>query len=1226
MRIERRFTTSGKDPLEAIEWSQRDLNIHHADGSLAHEIGAVELPAGFSDVAAQVLAQKYLRRAGVAQRLRRVPEDGVPEWLWRSEPDDEALETLPEAERYGAETDGRQLFSRLAGTWASWGWKHRYFRAARDARAFYDELRHMLATQMAAPNSPQWFNTGLYWAYGIAGPPQGHYYVDPATGEMRASESAYQHPQPHACFIQSVDDDLVNPGGVMDLWTREARLFKFGSGTGSNFSAVRGEGEPLSGGGRSSGLMSFLKIGDRAAGAIKSGGTTRRAAKMVTLDIDHPDIEAFINWKVHEEEKVAALVAGSRHLQEHCNAILASITAHPDAGTRLDREANKPLENSIRAALRAHVTPTQVARVLELGAQGWERLEVATYDTNWEGEAYATVSGQNSNNSVRVTNEFMEAVETDENWHLYWRTELERARNEGDVPRPSHTLPARQLWEQISTAAWSCADPGLQYHTTINEWHTCPADGPIKASNPCSEYMFIDDTACNLASLNLGAFYDDDTGEFQLDDYRHAVRLWTIVLEISVLMAQFPSQAIAQRSYDYRTLGLGYANLGSLLMRMGLPYDDPRARSVCGALTAILGGVAYTTSAELAKVLGPFQRFADNRAAMLRVMRNHQRAAHGAPADEYEKLTIAPQALSDEHGPDTLCEAAREAWDTALELGEAHGYRNAQVTVIAPTGTIGIVMDCDTTGIEPDYALVKLKTLAGGGMLRIINQSVPPALRSLGYHEDEIEAIRLYAVGSGTLAAAPEINPDTLRERGFGDAELARLEARIPQVSGLRALFTPAVIGEEFCRATLGLNEAQLEKPGFNLLAHIDYTPEEAAAANDHVFGRLTVEGAPHLKPEHLPVFDCASACGRHGTRAIAWRAHVRMMAAAQPFISGAISKTINMPHETPVTEIEAAYRKSWRLMTKAIAIYRDGSKLSQPLMSSDLAALAREEETATASVTMTPGAEAAEAAAEALVETSPVKIEPAVAKKIVTHYIAQRRRLPFRRRGYTQKVKISGHTVYLRTGEYEDGSLGEIFIDMHKEGAAFRSLMNAFAIAVSLGLQHGLPLEELVDAFIFSRFEPNGPVIGHDNIKMSTSILDYIFRELAINYLGRHELAHRIDKEDLRSDTLRTTNEEEATEYLHQPRRRSEKPAVRHDIQLTLEETGQEPTAPAAAEAMTPLVERGVELESADNAVAQARLMGFAGDPCPECGQFKLVPNGSCFKCVSCGATTGCS
>ena len=1226
LRIKRRFTTASKDPLDDLEWSERDLNIHHADGSLAHEMGAVKLPARFSDVAARVLAQKYLRRAGVAQRLRRVPEDGVPEWLWRSEPDAEALAELPENARYGAETDGHELFRRLAGTWTYWGWKHRYFRAVRDARAFYDELCHMLATQMAAPNSPQWFNTGLHWAYGIAGPSQGHHYIDPTSGEMRISENAYEHPQPHACFIQSVEDDLVNPGGVMDLWTREARLFKFGSGTGSNFSAVRGEDEPLSGGGRSSGLMSFLKIGDRAAGAIKSGGTTRRAAKMVTLDIDHPDIEAFINWKVHEEEKVAALVAGSRHLQEHCNALLAAIAAHPDPETRLDRKANKPLENSIRAALRAHVAPTQVARVLELGAQGWERLEVATYDTDWEGEAYTTVCGQNSNNSVRVPNEFMEAVEADEDWHLYWRTELEHARRECREPKPSRTLPARTLWEQISKAAWSCADPGLQFHTTINEWHTCPEDGPIKASNPCSEYMFIDDTACNLASLNLVAFYDDRNGGFRLDDYRHAVRLWTIVLELSVLMAQFPSQAIAQRSYDYRTLGLGYANLGSLLMRMGLPYDNPRALGVCSALTALLGGVAYATSAEMAEVLGPFPRFADNREAMLRVVRNHRRAAHGAPADEYEQLAIAPQALGDEHVPHALREAAHEAWDTALERGEAHGYRNAQVTVIAPTGTIGIVMDCDTTGIEPDYALVKLKTLAGGGMLRIINQSVPPALRSLGYEEDEIEAIRLYAVGSGTLTEAPEINPDTLRERGFGDAELELLEARIPQVSGLRALFTPTVIGLEFCRTTLGLSEAQLEDPGFDLLAHIDYTPPKVAAANDHVFGRLTVEGAPHLKPEHLPVFDCASACGRHGTRAIAWRAHVRMMAAAQPFISGAISKTINMPHETPVTEIEAAYHESWRLMTKAIAIYRDGSKLSQPLMSSDLAALAREEETATASVTMTSDAMAVEAAAEALVEASPVKIESTVARKIVTRYIAQRRRLPSRRGGYTQKVKIGGHTVYLRTGEYDNGTLGEIFIDMHKEGAAFRSLMNSFAIAVSLGLQHGVPLEELVDAFIFSRFEPNGPVIGHDNIKMSTSILDYIFRELAINYLGRHELAHRIDTEDLRSDTLRTTNEEEAEEYLRGPRKSSEKPAVRHDIQLTLEDADQEPPVPAEAEAVAPLVERGVEFEPADNAVAEARLMGFAGDPCPECGQFKLVPNGSCFKCMGCGATTGCS
>ena len=1216
--IERRFTEAGADAFDALEWKKRDTLIRNFDGTTAFEMRGVNLPVNYSQTAANVLAQKYFRKAGIPRKLKAVVEKDVPKWLRRSAPDEKALAKLSVSKRHRGEKDGRQLFRRLAGTWTWWGWKHDYFASEKDARAFYDELCYMLAAQMASPNSPQWFNTGLNWAYGIDGPPQGHHFVNARTGELERSTSAYEHPQPHACFIQSVSDDLVNEGGIMDLWTREARLFKFGSGTGSNFSSIRSGEEPLSGGGRSSGLMSFLKIGDRAAGAIKSGGTTRRAAKMVCLDMDHPDIEEFINWKVSEEEKVAALVAGSRQLQDHANEILAAIVAHPEEGDKLDQKLNRALARAVRSALRDYVPETLVARVLELGEQGWSHLEVTTFDTDWEGDAYQTVSGQNSNNSVRASNTFMEAALSDGEWQLYWRTELEAAAAEGREPEACRNLPARDLWDQISQAAWSCADPGIQFDTTINEWHTCAPDGPIRGSNPCSEYMFLDDTACNLASLNLGAFYDEREGMLRLDDYRHAIRLWTVVLEISVLMAQFPSEAIAKRSYDYRTLGLGYANIGSLLMRMGIPYDDERALAICGSLTAILGGASYATSAEMARVKGPFPRYEQNRDCMLRVMRNHRRAACNAPADEYEGLTVKPLAIDPAYCPEYLLNSARSAWDEAVALGERHGYRNAQVTVIAPTGTIGMQMDCDTTGIEPDFALVKLKTLAGGGMLRIINQSVPLAVERLGYDEAQRDDIIRYMLGNGTLVEAPDVNRESLKRKGLSGEVIDQLEQAIPTTTSLKMLVTPLHIGEEYCLEKLDVTQEQVTSPAFDLLEHLGYETDEVQAADDYVFGRLTVEGAPHFKEAHLAVFDCANRCGRYGTRSISWHAHVRIMAAAQPFISGAISKTINMPHKATVAEISQAYEESWRTMNKSIALYRDGSKLSQPLMSgtSLTVALAEDEEL------LAEGLVSAEKAVEIMADALPTPDAHQIARKVVTRYIAQRRRLPERRTGYIQKAKIGGHTVYLHTGQYEDGSLGEIFIDMAKEGAAFRSLMNCFAVAISLGLQHGVPLEEFVDAFVFSRFEPLGPVQGNERIKMATSIIDYLFRELAINYLGRYDLAHGVTEDDLRPDALRSVAEDDLEDAASERSPHGEASGDQHEIQMTLDDMGNPPDPSLDPGPLTP----GATGDLRQASVTEAVRMGFSGDPCPDCGQFMLVPNGNCFKCTGCGATTGCS
>jgi ribonucleoside-diphosphate reductase alpha chain len=1188
MQILRRYTVEGKGPFAAFTFVPRTSRIANPDGSVVFEMKGLLAPEHWSQVAVDVLAQKYFRKAGVPARAEKVAEEGVPEWLCRSVP-------AAGDPRTGQETDARQVFGRLAGCWTYWGWKGGYFSAEADALAFHDEVCYMLAAQMAAPNSPQWFNTGLHWAYGIDGPAQGHYRVDPASGQVVRSTSAYEHPSPHACFIQAVQDDLVNDGGIMDLWVREARIFKYGSGTGSNFSSLRGEGEPLSGGGKSSGLMSFLKIGDRAAAAIKSGGTTRRAAKMVVLDLDHPDIQEFVNWKVVEEDKVAALVMGSRLLNRHLNAILKACAGWPKAEERLDRARNPGLRQAIAEARAAQVPASYVERVLQLAAQGVTSLKVEEYDTDWNSKAYYTVSGQNSNNSVRVDNAFMEAVLQDGTWGLYWRTEKEKARAEGRAPKPRCTLRARELWDQISHAAWACADPGVQFDGTINEWHTCPAGGRIKASNPCSEYIFIDDTACNLASVNLLRFYDPAAGRFDVESFRHATRLWTLVLEVSVYMAQFPSPSVAQKSYDYRTLGLGYANLGSLLMVQGLPYDSPAGRAWCAALSAVLHAVAYATSAEMAAEVRPFPCYAANREAMLRVVRNHRRAAHNAPREDYEGLTIAPAGLDDRFCPDYLAAAARADSDRMLELGTRHGFRNAQVTCVAPTGTISLVMDCDTTGVEPDFALVKFKKLAGGGYFKIINASVPPALARLGYMPGQVDDIVRYCRGRGTLQGCPHVNPASLKAKGFPADVLGRIEAMLPGVFELPFAFNRWTVGDDVLTGELGLTKEQIEAPGFDLLTALGFRREQVDEANVYVCGTMTVEGAPHLKPEHLPVFDCANRCGKTGQRFLSAEAHIRMMAAAQPFVSGAISKTINMPHNATVEDVKRAYLLSWQLMLKANALYRDGSKLSQPLNS----------------VADAPDL-GAEAAAEAKAE--PVQ----VAEKIVYRYLAHRRRLPDRRAGYTQKARIGNHKLYLRTGEYEDGSLGEIFLDMHKEGAAFRSMTNCFAIAVSLGLQHGVPLEEFVDAFQFTRFEPNGIVQGNPHIKMTTSIIDYIFRELAITYLGRYDLA-QVEPDDLRGDALhREPRPDEEDEPPAAPPRPGPGAAPRSGHLKPMPENGQTNGQARAARA-------GVLVPSFEEKIRQARLKGYEGDPCGECGQLTLVRSGACSKCDTCGASSGC-
>jgi ribonucleoside-diphosphate reductase alpha chain len=1243
MKVTRFFTDAAQGPYKDIVWEKRKSEIRNPDGKLIFSEETVIVPAFWSQIAADIIAQKYFRKAGV-------PADRIYEWKkWApedraAEPDGDPGRSLPAD---GAEHDARQVFHRLAYTWMDWGRNNGYFDTQEDARSFYDEICYMLARQLAAPNSPQWFNTGLYAVYGIDGPAQGHYYFDPETKSAVKSGSAYKRPQPHACFILSIEDDLVNEGGIMDLLTREARLFKYGSGTGTNFSRIRALDERLSGGGVSSGLLSFLKIGDRSASAIKSGGTTRRAAKMVTLDADHPDVEKYVNWKAQEEHKVASMVTGSAIVKKHLEAVKKALSSFrgPEAD-RFNAEKNHDLALALRNALGDKIPPAYLYQFLRRLEQGDDDLNPPVFSTAWDDEAYNTVSGQSSNNSLRVSDEFLQAVLENGDWSLTGRVKGETLK----------TIPARRLWDQAARSAWACADPGLQYHTTINDWHTCPAGGEIRASNPCSEYMFLDDTACNLASINLAPFYDKKTRTFDVAGYLHAIRIWTTILEISVVMAQFPSPRIAELSYEYRTLGLGYANLGTLLMIMGLAYDSDEGRGVAGALSAVLSGEAYAQSARMAAGLGPFARYAENREQMLRVIRNHRRAAWNAPAHEYEGLHIPPKGISPEACPSYLLDAARQAWDRALELGEAQGFRNAQVSAIAPTGTIGLLMDCDTTGVEPDFALVKFKKLAGGGYFKIINQSVPPALEALGYSGEALDGIVAYATGRKTLEGGEEENPlnhRALAAKGFTPQALAAAEDAVKTSLNLEGVFNPWILGREFVEETLGVPESTWSLPGFSLLKHLGFSGEEIEKAELYACGTMGLEGAPGLKKEHYPVFDTATPSGKNGRRSIPWAAHIGMMAAAQPFVSGAISKTINMPNSSGYEDVKGAYMLAWKSALKAVALYRDGSKLSQPLSS------------------FAPGSDPLAdtiLGVEKAMANSGLPPERRTARNEIRGI---RKPLPNRRSGYTQKAKIGGHSIFIRTGEYEDGGLGEIFLDMHKEGAAFRSLLNSFAIAVSLGLQYGVPLEEYVDAFTFSRFEPNGTVQGHDYVKMSTSVIDYIFRDLAISYLKRTDLG-QIKPDDLLSTATRGEGIGDVEilpgkakpaagfkphGHSHEGRGQDGQGAGRRDRQrpggqgggghgnagnANAEFPSGQPPAVSRPAGAPPKAEKteAAEQEPRGKApeagippaqnealrIAQARIKGYEGDPCPVCGSFTLVRNGTCMKCDTCGGTTGCS
>ncbi|MGB5810481.1 MAG: vitamin B12-dependent ribonucleotide reductase [Polyangiales bacterium] len=1065
LSVQRLLTKPGEEPLEMVEYVLRDSQISNSDGSIVFELKGAEVPQDWSQLSTDIAVSKYFRKAGIHGDKNR-GEKSVRELVYR------VAHSIREAgEKFGG-----------------------YFADSDAADTFEAELSHLLIHQKAAFNSPVWFNCGLFQRYGIEGS-GGNYAWDPQQDVIARTSTAYERPQCSACFIQEVNDDLM---AIYDLVKNEARLFKYGSGTGTNFSKVRGKQEKLSGGGTSSGLMSFLEVLDRAAGATKSGGTTRRAAKMVCLDMDHPEIVDFIEWKAREERKARALI---------------------EAG----------------------------------------------YESDFNGEAYHTVSGQNSNNSLRVTDEFMKALEADGEWKTTFRTT-------GEV---CETHRARELWRKVAKAAWGCADPGLQYDTTINDWHTCPNTDRINASNPCSEYMFLDNSACNLSSINLSKFLDDE-GRFDVDGYRQAIRILIIAMDILVDYASYPTQPIAKNSHDYRPLGLGYANLGTLLMQLGIPYDSDEGRTICAALTSILCGHAYATSAEIAATKGPFQGFQKNRQPMLRVMGKHREASYRINEASGPGMTGADPTEC----PPQLIEAAREDWDLACKLGEMYGYRNSQSTVLAPTGTIGLLMDCDTTGIEPDFALVKFKKLAGGGYFKIVNQSVPNALKRLGYTEAQVADIVSYVTGTSTFTGAPHVGRKVLLDKGLNEREIEKADEALRGVFDVGSALAPWVIGTE-AYDRLGIAAEVYSKPGFHLLRHWGIGDKEISQINDVVVGRMTVEGAPHLRAEHLPVFDCANRCGKIGERFLEPMAHVHMMAAAQPFLSGAISKTVNLPAESTVEDVEQIYKEGWKLGLKAVALYRDGSKSSQPLNTVDDSGEEGDEETP--------------AIAHAVV--APIR-------EGLTPPSTRRHRLPKKREGFTQEARIGGHKVFLRTGQYEDGSLGEIFVDMHKEGAAFRSLMNCFAISVSMGLQHGVPLDAYVRQFTFTRFEPQGIVEGHPNIKFSTSIIDYVFRVLGVEYLKQYDFAQVPPKEE--QAELQNPTDVAAVQRIEGASQSEPPPEIEAAEQVTF---GFDETKGGQGNALNQQL---------------GEMMGDA-PMCDKCGHI-TVRNGACYKCLNCGNSMGCS
>jgi ribonucleoside-diphosphate reductase alpha chain len=1199
MNIRRHFTKPG-DPYPGINFVTRTVTRRTPSGSLKAD---VIVPEDWDQTAVEVMGQKYMRRAGVPSEVERVREDGVPDWLCRKVP--ASFASRKASLVYGGESDARTVFDRLAGCWTWWGWKLGYFGTEADALAFYEELLYMLASRRFSPNSPQWFNTGLYWGYGITAPDSGQWAVQFAHGTTpggkvaeiehgvgRAGES-YVRPAANACFILGVKDSLLEEGGIYDALRREARIFKFGGGSGANFSALRGEGEELSGGGYSSGLMSFLDVFDAGAGGIKSGGVTRRAAKMVVTDADHPDIERFVTWKAEEEYRVAAMITGDRVIR----ATLRGEDADPGS---------------------EHVHPWIRRRWAEADADGFAPpFPDRPYTDHFEGKdsAYNRAGGQNSNNSVRVTNDFMARAEASDAtpWELKRRTDGKTAK----------VITARSLWDKITRAAWLCADPGLQFHDTWNDWNLCPGDGPIRATNPCSEYGWLDDTACNLASLRLTQFAErgpaGDITSVDVEAYTHAAALATIALDITVSMAGYPSEEIADGSRKYRTIGLGYCDLGAFLMQAGYAYDSDGGRAWCAVLTSLMHSAATEQSAELARAMGTFPRYGANREHCLRVVNNHATWAFrvaGDRAAKYDGLGITPPDVDASQVPPDVLRSVEAMADTARRAVHANGLRNAQLTLIAPTGTIGLQLGCDTTGIEPDFALVKDKKLVGGGYFKIVNAGLPAALAALGYVEGQRAEIIEYVFGTRRLAGDVV---EVLTAAGLKDDEIALVASNVASMNTLEDAARFALKPERWaelldCSAAWVTARGDTFRPLASLLVRAGGGRIDAAEAVREVgewdaiiMGTGAVEGAPHLHPGDCAVFDCATPSGT-GSRSIRPEGHVLMMAAAQPALSGGISKTVNMPPESTPDDVGKVYRLSHKSMVKCCALYLDGSKLSQPLNAvrdtkADLSGVLT---TRHSEPTAAPGP-------EPIPEWAGRDEGPVILPAYQPHeeergaVTSKRELLPSRRGGYTQKMKLGGQSVYLRTGEYADGRLGEIFIDAADQGSAFRAMTNTVAIAVSLGLQHGVPLEEYVEAFVGLQFEPCGVLQGHPRVKMASSVIDAIFRDLAVTYLQRNELAH-VQPEGPDGDQMRPPSAglkfgaalEPAKKVWTGPPQPVEPPVtVRIDTEETRHVTTTTTTGPGP--------------------------LRMGGKMCPQCGNFSVRQTGTCGRCDICFWSGGC-
>lgn len=1061
-------------------------------------ITTVEVPSSWSKTSIDILVNQYFRKDGLPTILRKVAEDNIPSWLQRSEADIAKLNNLPQNERYSAESSAKNVFKRIAGAWTYWGYKKSYFTSEEDAKNFFEEIQYIIYKQIASPNAPQLFNTGLHWAYGITGEAQGHYYFSETNNAILPSTNTYERPQTQSCFIQSVEDDLVNKDGIYDLMLKEAKIFKYGSSSGSNFSNIRGKGEKLSGGGHSTGVMSFLKISDFSADVVRSGGNTKSGSKMVVLDADHPEIEDFINWKIKEDEKIVSMVTGSNIVKRILELIFEACKDYQGLEeNKYNHLVNEKLKSVIFLASNLMVPEKYIDRALLLAKQNIYDINYAIFTTAWDLEASKTVTGKNTTTFISITNTFMTKYYNNENWYLI-------NRYDGSSYK---TIKTSEIFANIAMASWSCNNVGILFHDNTNDWNTCINDGLIKTSTPNFEYLFLDDTACSIAIINLIHFYKKDQNKLIIDTEKleHVTYLLTIALDISVAMGELPSLKIAQTSFKYRSIGIGYTNAASLLMSMALPYDSKEGRSLIANISAFITGCAYQASAKIAKIKCPFPAYENNKQVFINVIHNHLCALKNE--DNYKNIHNKPQALNYNYCIDKgLYNKTLEIWQNILQLAQTIGFRNAQVSCIMPNNNVNIMLDCNTCGIEPDNSLIKYYTDNTGNYNRVVSPYVIEGLSNLGYSEEQIQDIKHHLIGRKTLKSAPFINKKTLSQLGFTSVELEKIENSLASTFNIQFSFNKYIIGDEFCENVLKLDINQLKNPNFSLLEALGFTSEQITEANYYVNGYLTLEDAPHLQKKHINIFTCSVISGK-GTKYITPQAHINMVASVQPFITGGISKTLVLPYNSTIEICKEIYEYAWQVGIKVLSITREGSLLHHPLQATlfgnnildkiDLLSIFLD------------------SSIPKIIKQSQITSDNVIinASKYLAEYTLRKAPIGYRK-GYTQKSTINNHKIYLHTSEYQDGKLAEIFIDVENEDSSFSKLMNSFATAISLGLQYGVPLEEFINAFTFSEFYPYGKVKGHNHIHYTTSMIDYIFRDLAINYLERYDLSDKFNRD----------------------------------------------------------------------------------------------------------------